>query len=357
MKAKAFLKSLVLALVLAGTLLLADGTVVRVAADGCERTYTVRPGDTLSAIARRFGTSVQALAQLNLIPNPSLIYAGQVLCLPAQSSPPPPGGCQDTYTVRRGDTLIALARRFDTSVQMLAQLNGICNPNLIYAGQVLCVPAPVPPELTPGTVVIEVVYSYAPLPDLEGWALEPLAGTRLEFPLAAVEDAVASEETPSQLRTSVPDDAPVRLWISRPENAPSYVLVVVEEDQPFADMALQRPEGIVPIEQLDLLEEEQELQQVQEITFWLEAADGERYPLSIGAASYMAAVEDAKSRQSRVFLVLLSDGQGAYKVRFVLPEQVFGPPGEGSRARCRRWRGLRGRYYRWLRAWYGCPQR
>jgi LysM repeat protein len=46
------------------------------------RTYTVRPGDTLGAIAARFGTTTRALAQLNGIANPSLIRAGQVLTLP-----------------------------------------------------------------------------------------------------------------------------------------------------------------------------------------------------------------------------------------------------------------------------------
>ena len=45
-------------------------------------TYTVRPGDTLSAIAKRFGTTTSALAQLNGIANPSLIRTGQVLKLP-----------------------------------------------------------------------------------------------------------------------------------------------------------------------------------------------------------------------------------------------------------------------------------
>ncbi len=46
------------------------------------RTYTVVPGDTLGAIAARFGTTVQILTQLNNISNPNSIYVGQVIKLP-----------------------------------------------------------------------------------------------------------------------------------------------------------------------------------------------------------------------------------------------------------------------------------
>lgn len=97
-------------------------------------TYTVRPGDTLWAIARRFGTTVEALVQANDIPDPNLIYPGQVLTIPGR------GEMQATYTVRPGDTLWAIARRFGTTVQELVNLNGIADPNLIYPGQVLRLP-------------------------------------------------------------------------------------------------------------------------------------------------------------------------------------------------------------------------
>ena len=97
-------------------------------------TYTVRPGDTLWAIARRFGTTIEALVQANDIPDPNLIYPGQVLTIPGR------GEMQATYTVRPGNTLWAIARRFGTTVQELVSLNGIADPNLIYPGQVLRLP-------------------------------------------------------------------------------------------------------------------------------------------------------------------------------------------------------------------------
>ncbi len=121
------------------------------------QTYTVKPGDTLGAIAARFGTSVSALAARNGIRNPNLIYAGQRLLISGSGGPAPsapsPTGSAGTYRVRPGDTLGGIAARFGTSVGALASLNGISNPNLIYAGQTLRLPGgsstPAPTPVTP----------------------------------------------------------------------------------------------------------------------------------------------------------------------------------------------------------------
>ena len=95
-------------------------------------TYRIRPGDTLGGIAARYGTTVATLAQLNGIADPNRIYAGQVIRIPVKSSDPPQPAY---YVVRRGDTLSGIASRFGTTYQKLMKLNGIRNPNLIYAGQ------------------------------------------------------------------------------------------------------------------------------------------------------------------------------------------------------------------------------
>ena len=95
-------------------------------------TYTVRSGDTLSSIASKFGTNYQALASLNGISNPNLIYVGQVLRVNGSAS-----ASSVYYTVRAGDNLSAIASRYGTSYQSIAALNGLANPNLIYAGQTL----------------------------------------------------------------------------------------------------------------------------------------------------------------------------------------------------------------------------
>lgn len=103
-------------------------------------TYTVVSGDTLSSIAGRFGTDYKTLASINGIADPNKIYPGQVLRLSGSSAPAqgPAGGA--TYTVVAGDTLSGIAQRYNTNYQTLAAMNGIANPNLIKAGQVLKVP-------------------------------------------------------------------------------------------------------------------------------------------------------------------------------------------------------------------------
>ena len=118
--------------------------------------YTVRSGDTLSGIASRFGTSVEALASRNGISNPDLIDVGQRLVVGGNAAPvnttptAPPAQGSGSYSVQPGDTLSGIASRYGTTVSTLASLNGISNPNLIYVGQTLQLPggsgpAPVSP--------------------------------------------------------------------------------------------------------------------------------------------------------------------------------------------------------------------
>ena len=95
--------------------------------------YRVQPGDSLSVIAARFNTTVATLAMLNGLSRPYLIKPGQVLDV-AQPMP------LRRYQVKRGDTLGRVARRFRTTVAMLAALNGLREPYLIRAGQTLVIP-------------------------------------------------------------------------------------------------------------------------------------------------------------------------------------------------------------------------
>lgn len=96
-------------------------------------TYVVQSGDTLSGIASKFGTNYQTLASLNGISNPNWIYVGQVLKVTGSAS----ASGSVYYTVRAGDNLSAIASRYGTSYQSIASLNGLANPNLIFAGQTL----------------------------------------------------------------------------------------------------------------------------------------------------------------------------------------------------------------------------
>ena len=105
--------------------------------------YTVKSGDTLSGIASQYNTTVNQIVSLNQLSNPNLIYVGQVLKLKnsqttnSSSSSSTAATTAGTYTVKAGDTLSAIASRYSTSSSTLASLNSLSNPNLIYVGQVL----------------------------------------------------------------------------------------------------------------------------------------------------------------------------------------------------------------------------
>ena len=97
--------------------------------------YVVQAGDTLWAIAQRYGVTLEQLVLENRITNPNLIYLGQVLTISPRGEAP-----ARTYTVRTGDTLWAISRRFGVTVSQLAEENHIANPNRIYTGQILRIP-------------------------------------------------------------------------------------------------------------------------------------------------------------------------------------------------------------------------
>lgn len=119
--------------------------------------YVVQRGDTLASIARRFGTTVQAIAQVNNIYNPNLIFAGQQLLIPVGTQPPtPPPTVPVFYLVRPGDTLASIARQFGTTWQAIAQANNIQNPNRIYAGMYLIIPTGTP-QPPPNPTIIQYV--------------------------------------------------------------------------------------------------------------------------------------------------------------------------------------------------------
>ncbi len=109
-------------------------------------TYVVQPGDTLSAIANRYNTTVYTLAQLNGIVNVNQIRWGQVLRLPTEGSPggsspsPTPTPERQTYVVRPGDSLYRISLLYGVSIARLVEANNLTNPNFIYTGQILVIP-------------------------------------------------------------------------------------------------------------------------------------------------------------------------------------------------------------------------
>jgi len=98
--------------------------------------YVVQPGDTLSGIAAKYRTTYQNLAAINGISDPDKIYPGQRIKVTSSAQP----ASQHTYyVVKTGDTLSGIASHYGTTYQHLAEVNGIADPNKIYAGQKLLI--------------------------------------------------------------------------------------------------------------------------------------------------------------------------------------------------------------------------
>jgi murein DD-endopeptidase MepM/ murein hydrolase activator NlpD len=130
--------------------------------------YVVQLDDTLSAIALRYETTAQALAQANGIENPDLIHPGQRLVIPKASPTPEPTPQEPIHVVQRGETLYRIAVRYGTTVQALVTANNLANPNLIYRGQRLTIPIVSLPESLPAPFV---AVELTPLPIVQGQTL------------------------------------------------------------------------------------------------------------------------------------------------------------------------------------------
>ena len=120
--------------------------------------HVVRSGETLFSIGRLYGVNPWQIGRINGIPNPNLIFAGQMLIIVPSPGPMPPGpmppgpspigpwpgACMSFHAVRYGETLFSIGRLYGVNPWAIARANCLINPNIIFAGQVLCLPAPEP---------------------------------------------------------------------------------------------------------------------------------------------------------------------------------------------------------------------
>lgn len=100
--------------------------------------HTVSFGDTLFSIAQAYGVTMEAIAAANGLTSPYLIYVGQELVIPEAGEVTPVAG--QAYVVQYGDTLFSIAQAYGTSVEALAEANGLTYPYIIYVGQQLVIP-------------------------------------------------------------------------------------------------------------------------------------------------------------------------------------------------------------------------
>ncbi|WP_217184338.1 LysM peptidoglycan-binding domain-containing protein [Streptomyces sp. AC495_CC817] len=124
-----------------------------VAAALAATTHTVAAGDTVFAIAKKYGVTVDAVLSANGLTRASVIYPGQTLAVaataavaaaaPVVASPAPvPSSGAHTHVVAAGDTLFAIAEKYGTTTAALYALNGLSSSSIIYPGQSIAVSAP-----------------------------------------------------------------------------------------------------------------------------------------------------------------------------------------------------------------------
>ncbi len=92
--------------------------------------YSVKKGDNLFSISRKFRISIQEIIKVNKIKEPYKIYPKQLIYLPLMQ----------THKVKKGDTLYSISRNYGTNVFSLAKLNNILNVNNISIGENLIIP-------------------------------------------------------------------------------------------------------------------------------------------------------------------------------------------------------------------------
>lgn len=107
------------------------------------RLYTIQAGDTFWLLSRRFDIPLDDILAANPGVDPERLQVGQVICLPGVEEPEECPGIE--YTIVAGDTLFQLARRYNTTVDMILRYNPGIDPNRLQIGQVICIPQEVPP--------------------------------------------------------------------------------------------------------------------------------------------------------------------------------------------------------------------
>ena len=165
--------------------------------------YTIKKGESLSAIAARYKINWMKLAEYNRIANPDKVREGQVILIPGSAAPssaprnltpPRPANSGNTYVVQSGDNLTVIARRYGTTVAGLKSLNNLRSDRLLV-GQILKVPegstpsAPVSRPAAPAPRVDPAPLAPPPtpepvLPTLEPEPVAPVAQVVQEDPLA-----------------------------------------------------------------------------------------------------------------------------------------------------------------------------
>lgn len=149
------------------------GVAIAVPAAATDRVVVVQRGDTLSEIAHRYGMTVAQLRDLNGIADPNRIFAGQRLHIsgqPVATAMATSASAEVVHVVTSGENLTTIARRYGSTITAIARTNAMRNPSFLRVGQRLTIPgtaapaAPAPAAPAPGTAAPAAPAPVAPPP-------------------------------------------------------------------------------------------------------------------------------------------------------------------------------------------------
>jgi uncharacterized protein YkwD len=160
------------------------------------QSYVVKAGDTLLAIAMKFGVSMAAIQIENDLDDPAMIRAGQTLKIPAEKVNPGENAFWTVYVVKAGDTLGAISKSLDIDMNDLLKANKMSDASMLQIGQKLVVP-------------------------VNGVAAQP---EQAAAPAAAEPQTIAPKQAPAQQTQPtvelIPLDQPVQQPATQPQPAP-----------------------------------------------------------------------------------------------------------------------------------------
>jgi N-acetylmuramoyl-L-alanine amidase len=223
------------------------GGAVTLPAAATDRVVVVRPGDTLSQIALDHGVSVAQLRALNGIADPNRIYVGQRLRLsrapaPGQAAAPKPKPKAVVHVVAWGENLTGIARRYGSTIAAIAKANGLADPSYLRVGQRLTIPAASAPAIPAPAAPTPPAPAAAPKPKAGVHGLAPgenLTGIARRYgsTIAAIAKANGLAD-PSYLRVgqrlTIPESAALSGSIAR--SAPAGITALMAARADIADI-------------------------------------------------------------------------------------------------------------------------
>jgi len=282
---------------------------------------------------------------------------GAALVAAADAGPQP--ACPAYYIVRWGDTLNKIAAGHHTTLSELLRLNAgrVRNPNLIYAGQILCVPAE-------RRVTLQVTYHIKEAGDEAGTALLARGGLLGREAVYGVQ-SVALFSTTQEITSTFAAFPPVLIGVRNQADASAYTLYVVGDGRGLLPLVLtdtQTLTTVLPVEagtcntrRFSLLAAG--LSDVATATLRMEA--GNTYlPFTltrVARQETLNRVLECVDEEQIGFAIAPAGPRypDAYRVTMRLEGHIVGPPGATRALRCSRW-PVWGWFFRWLRGWYGC---